>query len=161
MIRPTLESETGSLVELARGTGVFKPVEIDSLKEVLDEYHATDEKWQHRAITYEEGGRPIGFAYYAPIEMTDQTWLVYWILVGKETQSRGIGTRLLLHTEADVARAGGRLLMIDTSSLPEYEPTRRFYLKHGYDVSGVTRDFYADGDDQVGFVKRLRPRAAV
>ena len=161
MIRDTRQSETGVLLELARGTGVFKPMEIDSLKDVLDEYHSRDDKWQHRAITYEEGGRPVGFAYYAPIDMTDQSWLVYWIFVGKETQARGIGTLLLKHTEADITRAGGRLLLIDTSSLPSYEPTRRFYLKHGYEIAGVFRDFYADGDDQVEFVKRLRPRAAV
>ena len=77
------------------------------------------------------------------------------------TQARGIGTRLLQHTEMDITRAGGRLLLIDTSSLPSYEPTRRFYLKHGYEIAGVFSDFYADGDDQVEFVKRLRPRAAV
>jgi ribosomal protein S18 acetylase RimI-like enzyme len=161
MIRATLESETESLLELARSTDVFKPMEIDSLKEVLEEYHAMDDKFQHRAMTYEQDDSPIGFAYYAPIDMTDRTWLIYWIFVGKATQARGVGTRLLKYAESDIARTDGRLLLIDTSSLPSYEPTRRFYLKHGYEVAGIFRDFYADGDDQVAYVKRLRPADAI
>lgn len=54
---------------------------------------------------------------------------------------------------------GGRLLLIETSSLPHYEPTRRFYLKHGYERSCAIADYYADGDDLVVFRKRLHPRA--
>jgi hypothetical protein len=46
-------------------------------------------------------------------------------------------------------------MLIETSSLPRYEPTRRFYLKHGYEPAAVLRDFYADGDDPVVFGKRL------
>jgi len=38
---------------------------------------------------------------------------------------------------------------IETSSLPHYELTRRFYLKHGYEQAAVLRDFYSDGDDMV------------
>ena len=51
--------------------------------------------------------------------------------------------------------AEGRLLVIETSSLPAYELTRRFYLKQGYDQAAVLRDFYADGDSIVYFTKRL------
>ena len=44
---------------------------------------------------------------------------------------------------------------IETSSLPHYEPTRRFYLKHGYELGATLRDFYAEGDDMVVFRKLL------
>jgi len=54
-----------------------------------------------------------------------------------------------------IRRHGGRILLIETSSLPHYDPTRRFYLKHGYGQEAVLRDFYADGDDMVVFRKRL------
>ena len=48
-----------------------------------------------------------------------------------------------------------RVMFIETSSLPHYELTRRFYEKHDYDVTGVLRDYYADGDDMVVFRKKL------
>src|SRR5262245_37858899 len=74
MIRPTTPEETPVLVEIATGTKVFKPHELLTLQEVLDEYHEANQGFGHRAVTYEKDGRPIGFAYYAPTAMTDQTW---------------------------------------------------------------------------------------
>jgi GNAT superfamily N-acetyltransferase len=157
MIRTTHMSETDELVALAESTGVFKPLEMDALREVLFDYHAGDIPYGHRAVTVEDEGKPIGFAYYAPTPMTEHTWHLYWIFVGKSTQARGVGARLLAHAEEDIVRSGGRLFLIETSGLPSYEPTRRFYLKHGYEQAAAVRDFYADGDDQVIFRKRLRP----
>ena len=42
MIRPTVPDDTPALLEIARGTGVFKPLEIVALHEVLDDYHARE-----------------------------------------------------------------------------------------------------------------------
>ena len=155
MIRPTLPADTPALVEIAAGTGVFKPEEVETLRDVLDDYHDGAREQGHRAVTFTTGDEVTGFAYFAPMEMTDRTWYLWWIAVRKTTQARGVGARLLRHVE-DEARSGGcRLLLIETSSLPHYEPTRRFYLKHGYETATVLRDFYADGDDLVVFGKRL------
>src|SRR3984957_19192155 len=155
MIRPTLESETDALLAIATGTGVFKPLEIAALKEVLDDYHAGNHHAGHRAITFEQEGMPIGFAYYAPTAMTDRTWHLYWIFVSKAIQAKGIGAKLLAFVEADIIATGGRLFLIETSSLPSYQPTRNFYLKYKYEQAATIRDFYADGDDQVIFRKHL------
>ena len=50
------------------------------------------------------------------------------------------------------------MLFIETSSLPMYEPTRRFYLKHGYEQHALLKDFYAAGDSMVVFRKSFRSR---
>jgi ribosomal protein S18 acetylase RimI-like enzyme len=155
MIRPTLPADTPTLLALTQQTGVFKPLEINALKEVLDDYHAANHAHGHRAVTYEQNGQVLGYAYFAPAAMTDRTWYLYWIAVTKTTQARGIGSQLLGHVETEIRAANGRALFIETSSLPHYEPTRRFYLKQGYEVTGVLRDYYADGDDMVVFRKRL------
>jgi ribosomal protein S18 acetylase RimI-like enzyme len=155
MIRPTVPADTPALVSLADQTGVFKPLEIEALREVLDDYHETMKGEGHISVTYEKDGQPIGFAYYAPAAMTDRTWYLYWIAVSKNTQARGVGGYLLRHAEQDIRKAGGRLLLIETSSLPHYELTRKFYLKHAYEQAAVLRDFYADGDDMVVFRKHL------
>jgi GNAT superfamily N-acetyltransferase len=157
MIRPTVPGDTPDLIEIARGTGVFKPLELVALGEVLDDYHAREQANGHRSVTYERAGRPIGFAYYAPASMTDRAWYLYWIAVAKPTQARGIGGRLLVAAEEEIARLGGRLLLIETSSRPHYEPTRRFYARHGYELACRLADFYADGDDLVVFRKRFLP----
>jgi GNAT superfamily N-acetyltransferase len=155
MIRPTVPGDTPAIVALAEQTRVFKPLEIEALKEVLDDYHESNHLEGHISVTFEQDGRPIGFAYYAPAAMTDRTWYLYWIAVSKHTQAKGVGGKLLRHAEEDIRRAGGRLLLIETSSLPHYELTRKFYLKHHYDQAAALRDFYADGDDMVVFSKHL------
>src|SRR5438309_8361337 len=146
MIRPTVPEDTPSLVTLAEGTTVFKPMEIQALREVLDDYHAHEKEIGHRCVTYEKNGKIIGFAYYAPAAMTDRMWYLYWIAVKKDTQARGVGGKMLRYVEEDVGKKKGRLFLIETSSMPHYEPTRNFYLKHKYQQAAVLKDFYADGD---------------
>ena len=87
--------------------------------------------------------------------MTDRTWYLWWIAVDKTTQARGVGGELLRFVEETIRRAGGRLLLVETSSLPSYELTRRFYRKHGYEDYAVLRDYYAHGHDMVVFAKVL------
>jgi GNAT superfamily N-acetyltransferase len=155
MIRPALPEDTPALKTLTAATGVFKPHEVEVLQEVLDEFHGRQAGPDHVAIVDERDGKPVGYAYYAPDVMTDRTWFLYWIAVDKTVHARGIGSGLLRHVEDDVRRRNGRLMFIETSSLPHSELTRKFYLKHGYVINGVLRDFYSDGDDMVIFRKRL------
>ena len=157
MIRPTIPSDTPVLRTIADETGVFKPHEIVALHEVLDDFHAENHGEGHRSVTYEHHGQIAGFAYYAPAAMTDRTWYLYWIAVSKHIQARGIGAALLKYVEEDIRKQNGRILLIETSSLPHYDLTRRFYIKHHYDQEAVLRDFYADADDMVVFRKRLTP----
>lgn len=154
MIRNVHADDTVALVEMARATAVFKPLEIDTLHELLGDYHA-GECDGHRAVSLLTDGTPVGFAYFAPTPMTEGTWHLYWIVVDPRVQSKGLGGKLLRHVEEAIAKAGGRLLLIETSALPSYDRTRQFYLKHGYDQEATVRDFYADGDHQVIFRKRL------
>lgn len=155
MIRPTTEADTPHLLALTEGTGVFKAHEIEALQEVLSDYHAGAHAYGHIAVTYEDNGRIVGYAYYAPAAMTERSWDLWWIAVARDRHAQGIGSQLLRHAEDDIRQHKGRLLFIETSSLPHYEPTRKFYLQHGYEITGVLRDYYNDGDDKVVFRKRM------
>ncbi len=154
MIRATVPADTPALLALTEATGAFKPLEIEALAEVLDDYHGTNAAAGHRAVTWERNGEVLGFAYYAPAAMTERTWYLWWIAVRKTEQGTGIGSALLRHAEDDIRQERGRLLLVETSSLPHYEPTRRFYHKNGYYLAAVLADFYAEGDDMVVFRKR-------
>jgi GNAT superfamily N-acetyltransferase len=155
MMRPARPDDTPALKELTAGTGVFKAHEVEVLQEVLDEFHGRQTGPDHVAVVCERDGKVVGYAYYAPDVMTDRSWFLYWIAVTKKVQARGIGGEIMNYVEDDVRRRNGRIMFIETSSLPHSELTRKFYLKHGYVINGVLRDFYADGDDMVIFRKRL------
>jgi GNAT superfamily N-acetyltransferase len=155
LIRPTVPEDTPLLLRLADETRMFKPMEIQALQEVLDDYHGGEIHNGHFTITAEIDGQAAGFAYYAPAYMTEGSWYLYWIAVSQTIQGRGIGAQLLRHVEEHIRSLGGRMLFIETSSMAHYEPTRQFYLKKGYEVTGVLREFYTDGDDMVVFRKRM------
>lgn len=155
MIRPAAEADTPILLEMTEKTGYFKPMEIETLEGILDEYHEADLSDGSRCFVVEEEGKLLGFVYHAPEPMTDGSWTLWWIVVRQDAQGRGLGGRLLEFVECDARQEGGRILFVETSGLPLYEPTRRFYLKHGYQEEARVRDFYAEGDDQLFYRKRL------
>ena len=157
MLRPTTPADTRVLVNMTEDTGVFKPIEIEALQEVLDDYHAINHNYGHLAYSWINPHTqvPLGFVYYAPTAMTDRTWELWWIVVDKWQQGRGIGKEILEWVEADVTKQSGRLLLIETSSTPAYVPTRHFYLNAGYTISAEVTDFYSDGDSKVIYAKRM------
>jgi ribosomal protein S18 acetylase RimI-like enzyme len=158
MIRPTTPEDTPALLAIAESTGVFSALDMDALRGVLADFHAGRETETHVLVSYEQDGQVIGFAYYAPASMTDRTWYLWWIAVGKHVQSRGVGKALLEYLEEDIRGRHGRLLVLETSSLPSYEPTRRFYLRNGYGEAATVKDYYADGHHMVVFRKRMDRR---
>ncbi len=155
MIRPTQPADIAALLSLTAKTGVFKPHEVEALNEVLEDYFATNQSEGHVCVTHVSHEHIDGFAYYAPAAMTDRTWYLYWIAVVKGIQGKGLGSKLLKHAEDDIRGQNGRVLFIETSSLPHYEQTRKFYLKHHYEITGQLKDYYTDGDDMVVFRNAL------
>ena len=101
MIRRAEPQDSPALIKIAHETGVFKPVEIEALEEVLEDFHA-GHHLHGKCIVYEQEGQPIGFAYYAPAAMTDRTWQLWWIAVRKDQQGRGLGAELLRFVENDI-----------------------------------------------------------
>jgi GNAT superfamily N-acetyltransferase len=155
MIRPTVPEDASELLAITAGTGLFTPADVETLREVLADYFAETRDQGHRCHTYEQDGKPIGFVYFAAAPMTDRTWDLWWIVVNKKIQAKGLGGKMLKFAEEAAKGEKGRLMEVPTSGLPTYENTRKFYLKSGYDVAAVLKDHYADGHDMVIFSKRL------
>jgi ribosomal protein S18 acetylase RimI-like enzyme len=153
MIRPTTPADAERLVALTRATGFFKPHEIETLRAVLDAYFA--DETGHACYAHESEGEIDGYVYLGEADMADRTWYIWWIAVAPSTQGRGVGKELLRFAEDGARHRNGRVMFVETSGLPIYEPTRRFYLKNGYDKEAVLRDYYTNGDDLVIFRKKL------
>jgi GNAT superfamily N-acetyltransferase len=106
-------------------------------------------------LVIHEGSTVLGFAYCEPERMTNGTYNLLAIAVEPEKQSRGVGQQLLAAVEQAVSALEGRILLVETSSLPEYERTRSFYDQMRFDREAVIREFYGAGEDKVIFWKRL------
>src|SRR5271157_1531198 len=99
MIRRITPEDTPGILSLCESTGLFPPDEIAVLEDLFDDFHQKSAENGHRALLHEEGGKPLGIAYFTPKEMTDRTWELLMIMVRVECQGQGIGSRLLRATE--------------------------------------------------------------
>ena len=101
----------------------------------------------------------VGYACYGATPGADRTFDLYWIAVHPSAQGTGSGTILLSEVERRLEDTDARMFVVETSSRPEYDPTRAFYRARGYAEAARMRDFYAPSDDRVIFTKRFhQPR---
>ncbi|CAN5913540.1 N-acetyltransferase [soil metagenome] len=158
MFRPAVPNESQQLVALAASTDAFQPGEAEELLGgLLKEFHAGSlgEGHQEQVWADDQTGAVAGWVYFAPSFASEGVWDRWWIGVDPASQGKGVGGRLLEFVESRVQKAGGRLLIIETSSTKPFDSVRRFYAKRDYTDCGRIPDFYAEGDDKVTFAKRI------
>jgi len=97
----------------------------------------------------------VGYICYGPVPMTEGTFDLYWIAVDPDFQEKGAGSKLLTFLDEVVKSEGGRLILADTSTIPQYEKTQRFYMKNGFKEVARVPDYYYPGNDRVTFWKKL------
>lgn len=134
-------------------TGFFRPDEIDIARELLDSAIAEGPKGHYQSFVACIGKDTVGWICWGPTPCTLGTFDIYWIGVSPAWQGRGIGRALTNFAEQEIAKRGGRLFVVETSSRETYTPTRRFYETLGYREAGRIPDFYGPGDDRVIFTK--------
>jgi ribosomal protein S18 acetylase RimI-like enzyme len=156
MIRPLARSDKAVVMELIDATGFFRADESCVAEELIDVYlnHPDQKDYMVEVIENDEH-EVAGYLTWGPTAMAVGTYDLYWMAVSPRHQGRGYGRTLVEWLEAKVAELQGRLIIIETSSTPKYEPTRRFYL--GLDYREVARipDYYQPGDDRVIYSKHI------
>lgn len=138
------------LEAIVRATGVFADAEVAIALELFD---SNDDDYEF--IGAFQGTVLAGFACFGPTPSTDRTYDLYWIAVHPDAQRSGAGDALMTEIERRLAERDARVVVVETSSRPDYEPTRRFYHKRGYRESARIQDFYIPGDDRVVLTKRV------
>jgi len=156
-IGATRADEVEQIVSVTREAQVFSAEEIAAVEELIDDYIAKGDASTYHFLSYRLNGRVVGYACYGRRSLTESTFDLYWICSAPSAQRKGVGYALLQQTEQKIRAMGGRLVIVETSSLPEYEPARRFYESHGYRREAVIEDFYAKGDSLVLYSKKLNP----
>lgn len=140
-------------LELAEGTGAFRPSEMEILEEVLRDCFLDPTKGYH-FVEFEAEGRIDAFAVYGRAPMSDWAWDLYWIVVRKSLQGKGMGRRILENLEKLAVSVTGRVILrAETSGRQEYDAQRHFYLRTGFSEAGRIQDFYEEGDDLVTYCK--------
>lgn len=155
VMRGLRPGDRGAIETLLSATEVFRPAEIAVAMELVDAALSKPDQGDYTFATADVSGEVAGYACWGATPCTEGTFDLYWIATSPAFQGKGIGRRLMEVAEADMRSRAGRLCVIETSSLPKYEPTRRFYLGLGYSEAAVLRDFYTAGDHKVIYTRVL------
>jgi len=153
------------VAELLVSTAAFSRDEIDVALQLFDaSVHDEDSVGADdaQAPDYEftgafDGERLLGYACAGPTPATEGTFDLYWLAVDPTVQGKGIGTTLVRAVERELRDRGARMLLVETSSRPDYSNTRAFYARCGYTEAARIRDFYAPADDRIMLTTRLTP----
>jgi ribosomal protein S18 acetylase RimI-like enzyme len=148
------------LAELLVDTGAFHGDEVEVALSLFDLSLAGGgtATADYEFVGAFENERLLGYACFGATPATDGTFDLYWLAVDPTVQGRGIGRSLVRAVEEKLIGRGGRLLVVETSSRPDYESTRRFYARSGYTEAARVRDFYAPADDRILLTTRLTTR---
>ncbi|MEM7524829.1 MAG: GNAT family N-acetyltransferase [Pseudomonadota bacterium] len=103
-----------------------------------------------------------GAAYVAAEPFGADVWNLLFIGLPEGARGRGGGGALLRHAEEAAAARSARMLLIETSGVPDFAPVRRLYRHCGYGEEARIRGYYGPGEDKVVFRKALgdEPNAA-
>jgi ribosomal protein S18 acetylase RimI-like enzyme len=153
-IRPIEARDRAALAEIVRRAGNFSHEEVETALELIDHSIASKNTGDYISFVLDEDGVK-GFVCIGPASLTQGVYDLYWIVVDAAARGRQYGQRLLRFAEEEVKRRGGRMVLIETSSLPEYDGTRRFYLAAGYPEIARIPNFYKPGDDKVIYAKEV------
>jgi ribosomal protein S18 acetylase RimI-like enzyme len=155
LIRPMQLSDRAALVNILNAIPEFSPADVLVAIEVIDSYLQNPAGSGYNVLVAEIEKDIVGYICYGPTPLTQGTWDYYWMATSPERQGQGIGGSLMALAENQIMESGGRMIMIETSSRPDYEKTLRFHRHHGYEIICRIPDFYAPGDDKLVLQKKL------
>jgi ribosomal protein S18 acetylase RimI-like enzyme len=144
-----------AVMHILNNTPEFNELDRAVAEEVIDAYLFDPSSGEYHTLVAEIDSQISGYVCYGHNTMTVSTWDIYWIAVSSKCQGKGIGRELMSIAENNIQKAGGKLIVLETSSTPLYDRTNRFYIKLNYTQACRITDFYGSGDDQILYIKRF------
>lgn len=147
-VRPMRADDLAALVALIDATGLFPGAMLPDMAAP----HLTTDGSGALWLVFDDGSVG-GVAYAVPEPMTDRTWNLLLIAVDPRRQRDGIGAALIGAIERLLVDRAARLLLVETSGLPEFDGTHAFYDRLGFAREARIANFYQAGEDKIIFTK--------
>jgi ribosomal protein S18 acetylase RimI-like enzyme len=153
MIRTLKPADAVKIEGILNKISIFNKEEIKVAMELVNIAAGNSKQTDYNIYVYEDNGTIIGYHCTGKRPLTDAVYDLYWIVTDPEHSKKGIGKKLLEHSEQFVEENKGRWLIIETSSKESYAATRNFYMRNNYSIVSEINDFYAPGDSLIVFGK--------
>lgn len=153
MIRETIQADSEAVLAIVRDSSQLDENGFVHVQEILNNYLAgeSDDLW----FTADDD-EPVGVAYCALEPVTDGTWNLLMLWTRRDRSGQGHGSALVSRVEKVLTERNARLLIVETSGLPNFETARAFYSKCGFAQEARIKNFFAAGDDKIVYTKMLQ-----
>jgi len=152
---PSLSIERADIERVTLAAGNFRGDELSTPLELFEGYLRDPKASGYYFVSAKRADRLVGYACFGPTALTDSTYDLYWIVAEAAAHGQGVGRALFDYVVNEIEQRGGHLLMIWTSSTPDYERARSFYLRMGCKLEAQIKEFYRPNDDLQIFSYRL------
>jgi hypothetical protein len=144
---------------LALETGAFRDIELEILRESLDNVKARPDG-PYSIVEVRDGKMLAGFALLYKDVNTDFTWDVTALCVGSGYRDKGAVAAKLLELVEEKALGNGpsAIVRFETSLRKAESVGRGFLLSAGYALIGHIVDFYEKGDDYFIYARHISRR---
>ncbi|MFH1459379.1 MAG: GNAT family N-acetyltransferase [Candidatus Omnitrophota bacterium] len=142
-------------IDVAKNTEAFTEGELDILREVLEDLQ-NNKKTSYHLLEEEVEGKLVGFTLFGRTPLTEFTWDIYWLIVDKLFQGKGVGKSLLVRTEEFIkGKIPRAAIKLETSTRKKYSAAHGLYKRNKFMEAGKLPNFYSEGDDMIIFYKEI------
>ena len=155
-VLPSAVDDRPRIREILLQSNLFKTVDADCVDEMFGLALARPAPDNYRFLSGWLEGRMTGFACYGWESLTHGTWDLFWVCTLPSMRRRGVGSALLREAVRVATLEAGRLMVIYTSSTPDYSAARRLYESQLFVRTAVVPEYYNHGDDLHIYTRDLR-----
>jgi aminoglycoside 6'-N-acetyltransferase I len=156
MIRKLQSKDRVQLLDIINSIDNFSTEEKKVALELIDEAIGNPNHEYYNIFVSEVNDKIEGYHCTGKRALTDGVFDLFWIVVDKRIQNRGLGKKLLEHAENFVRENNGRWILAETSSKDDYDATRNFYFRNNYSIVAEIKDFYKVNDNLIVFGKYIK-----
>lgn len=160
-VQPSRIEDRDAIRDIVLRSDIFNTRDAECVEEMFIETWQRPREDNYRWLSCWQDQVLVGFACFGPESLTDATWDLFWICVRPPARGQGVGSALLSAATAQAADAGGRVMVIYTSSTPTYAPARRLYESQGFTHVATVPHYYRDNDHLCIYWKRLSSQSAI
>lgn len=141
------ENDPEIIAHIASSTGFFDDRDVQHNADIA-RHLLLQKDCEHRFLFAEYNGKTVAYACFEELpDAKAGTYELYWLSTLNEYRGLGIGRKLVDYLIDRLKNYGAERLYVKTDSIPQYEPTRRFYEKCGFKLCAVLPEYYDSGDD--------------
>jgi ribosomal protein S18 acetylase RimI-like enzyme len=153
-VRKVVREDMEALERLLKGVENFTEDEVAIALDLVTQSVYSPQNGYETLVAVDKGC-VLGFICFGHTPLTEHTFDLYWIAVGKEHRNKGVGKALHQAFLNCIQERKARLVRVETTAKPSYTMTLKFYENLGYKRVAVIDDFYRDGDSLYTLILRL------